>query len=166
MRTSRTLCVLILAGAALLGGCHKAVPVAARPSAPVPVETAQKTSAASPSSGAAASTGRPVTQNSRSGISSEERALLNDRLAHLEDAMFDYDKSTIRADAATALKDDVGVIRGILTSYPSETLRIEGHCDERGSDEYNVALGDKRARAVAVFFFSICFYLAQIYLKN
>ena len=42
----------------------------------------------------------------------------------------------------------MGVIRGILASYPSETLRIEGHCDERGSDEYNVALGDKRAQAV------------------
>jgi len=162
MRTTSSLSVLILAGVALLGGCNKAVPVAARPPAPVPVETAQKTSVASPSSGAAASTGRPVTQNSRSGISSEERALLNDRLAHLEDAMFDYDKSTIRADAATALKDDVGVIRGILTSYPSETLRIEGHCDERGSDEYNVALGDKRARAVAEFFETMGISSAQL----
>jgi peptidoglycan-associated lipoprotein len=83
-------------------------------------------------------------------------------LAHLEDALFDFDKSTIRADAASVLKDDVGVIRGILASYPSEALRIEGHCDERGSDEYNVALGDKRAQAVAEFFETMGISSAQL----
>jgi len=105
---------------------------------------------------------RPVNQNPQSGISAEERKVLNDRLAHLEDALFDYDKSTIRADAATALKDDVGVIRGILASYPSEKLSIEGHCDERGSEEYNVALGDKRAQAVAEFFETMGISSAQL----
>jgi len=133
--------------------CHKAVPVAARPPQPVVVAAQAQTTAAPPSSGAAASTGRPAVQSSRStGITPEERARLIDRLAHLEDALFDYDKSTIRADAATALKDDVGVIRGILAKDPSEKLHIEGHCDERGSDEYNLALGDKRAQAVEEFF--------------
>ena len=73
--------------------------------------------------------------------------MLNDRLAHLEDALFDYDKSTIRSDAATALKDDVGVIRDILAKDPNEKLRIEGHCDERGSTEYNLGLGQRRAQA-------------------
>jgi peptidoglycan-associated lipoprotein len=106
--------------------------------------------------------GRPVNQNPKSGMSSEERKVLNDRLAHLEDALFDYDKSTIRADAATVLKDDVGVIGGILANYPSEKLRIEGHCDERGSDEYNVALGDKRAQAVAEFFETMGISSAQL----
>jgi peptidoglycan-associated lipoprotein len=151
-----------LIGLCFTGACHKAVPVAARTPEPVQVAAAPKTSVASPSSGAAASVSRPVNQNQHSGISSEERKVLNDRLAHLEDAMFDYDKSTIRADAATALKDDVGVIRGILASYPSETLRIEGHCDERGSDEYNVALGDKRAQAVREFFETMGISSAQL----
>jgi len=81
----------------------------------------------------------------------QERATLNDRLTRLEDALFDYDKATIRSDATTVLKDDVGVIRGILASYPSQKLVIEGHADERGSEEYNVALGDKRARAAEEF---------------
>jgi len=81
----------------------------------------------------------------------QERATLNERLARLEDALFDYDKATIRTDATTVLKDDVGVIRGILASYPSQKLVIEGHADERGSEEYNVALGDKRARAAEEF---------------
>ncbi len=147
----KVLGLLSLIGLCLTGACHKAVPVAARTPQPVQAAAAQETSAASPSSGAAASASRPVNQNPRSGMSSEERKVLNDRLAHLEDALFDYDKSAIRTDAATALQDDMGVIRGILANYPSEKLRIEGHCDERGSEEYNVALGDKRAQAVAEF---------------
>ena len=151
-----------LIGLCFTGACHKAVPVAARTPEPVQVAAAPKTSVASPSSGAAASMSRPVNQNPQSGISAEERKVLNDRLAHLEDALFDYDKSTIRADAATALKDDVGVIRGILASYPSEKLSIEGHCDERGSEEYNVALGDKRAQAVAEFFETMGISSAQL----
>lgn len=95
---------------------------------PVQVAAASKTSVASPSSGAAAFVGRPVNQNPHSSSSSAERKILNDRLAHLEDALFVYDKSAIRADAAAALKDDVGVFRGILITYRSETLRSEGLC--------------------------------------
>ncbi len=133
--------------------CHKAVPVAARPPQPVPVAAAPQTPAAPPSSGAVASQGRPAVQSSRpTGLTPEDRTELNGRLAHLEDALFDYDKSTLRADAASALKEDVSVIRAILAKDPNEKLRIEGHCDERGSDEYNLALGDKRADAVREFF--------------
>jgi len=79
------------------------------------------------------------------------RKTLNDSLARLEDALFDYDKSTIRTDATTALRDDSTVIRDIMASYPTQKLVIEGHCDERGSDEYNMALGDRRARAAEEF---------------
>jgi peptidoglycan-associated lipoprotein len=119
--------------------------------------------AAAPSSVAAAATSRPAVQSSRpNGITPQERTMLNDRLAHLEDALFDYDKSTIRSDAATALKDDVGVIRDILAKDPNEKLRIEGHCDERGSDEYNMALGDKRAQAAAEFFQTMGIPSAQL----
>ena len=80
-----------------------------------------------------------------------ERATLNERLARLEDALFDYDQSTIRTDATAALRDDVTVIRDILANYPSQKLVIEGHTDERGSDEYNMGLGDRRAQAAEGF---------------
>ena len=43
------------------------------------------------------------------------------------------------------------MIRDILANYPSQELVIEGNTDERGSDEYNLALGDKRARAAQEF---------------
>jgi len=84
-------------------------------------------------------------------MTEKERIDLNTRLARLVDALFDYDKSTIRTDAQTALKDDVGVIRDILANFPSQKLLIEGHCDERGSEEYNLALGDRRAKATEEF---------------
>ena len=81
----------------------------------------------------------------------QELATLNERLARLEDALFDYDRAAIRTDASTILKDDVGVIRDILANYASQKLVIEGHADERGSAEYNLGLGDKRARAAEDF---------------
>jgi peptidoglycan-associated lipoprotein len=90
------------------------------------------------------------------------RASLNERLARLEDALFDYDKATIRADATVALRDDVNVIRGILSDFPSQKLLIEGNADERGSEEYNIALGDKRARAAEEFLASMGIPSAQL----
>jgi peptidoglycan-associated lipoprotein len=65
----------------------------------------------------------------------------------IQDAYFDYDKSDIRADAQQALTADAD----ILKSNPDITFTIEGHCDERGSEEYNLGLGDRRATAAKNF---------------
>jgi peptidoglycan-associated lipoprotein len=81
----------------------------------------------------------------------QERKALNESLARMEDALFDYDKATIRPDAMKALQDDVAVIKSTLAKYPQEVVKIEGHCDERGSAEYNLALGDRRAAAAKEF---------------
>lgn len=67
----------------------------------------------------------------------------------LQDALdaiyFDYDRSTLRPDAVSTLKNHADSIR----DFPTWALvTIEGHCDERGSEEYNLALGDRRADAV------------------
>ena len=150
----KTLLTIGLVGFLSVAACHKAAPVAARPNPPIPVATATPQPAATPAQRTSPSTvasNRQADSRRSSGMTPEERATLNDRLAHMEDALFDYDKATIRTDATTALKDDVGVIRGILTNYPSQRLVIEGGADERGSEEYNLALGDKRARAAQEF---------------
>jgi peptidoglycan-associated lipoprotein len=62
----------------------------------------------------------------------------------LKTVYFDYDRSDIRSDQAATLKNNANAI-----SAHSEwrTITIEGHCDERGSEEYNLALGDRRANA-------------------
>jgi len=75
------------------------------------------------------------------------RARIDELLAKIEDAYFDYNKATLRPDAVNALHADSTELRDILKDYPDYKLTIEGHCDERGSDEYNLALGDKRAQS-------------------
>jgi peptidoglycan-associated lipoprotein len=92
-----------------------------------------------------------VSQARQANMPADVRKKLGEYLAKLEDALFDYDQSTIRSDASAALRDDVNVIRGILADYPNQKLVIEGHTDERGSSEYNLALGDRRAHAVEEF---------------
>lgn len=61
----------------------------------------------------------------------------------IKDAYFDFDKSTVRPDAAQALTADAQ----FLNQHPDVKFTIEGHCDERGSEEYNLGLGDRRATA-------------------
>jgi peptidoglycan-associated lipoprotein len=68
----------------------------------------------------------------------------------VRDAFFDYDKAGIRDDARSALSATAEFLR----SYPSVAIVIEGHCDERGSTEYNVALGDRRSDAAKDFLVS------------
>jgi peptidoglycan-associated lipoprotein len=64
-----------------------------------------------------------------------------------QDAYFDYDKSDLRSDARDALTRDAGLLKQIFGQDPNFTVVVEGHCDERGSAEYNLALGDRRASA-------------------
>jgi len=54
---------------------------------------------------------------------------------------FDFDKSDIRPDARPVLKK----IASYLKAHPEVNIVIEGHCDERGTEEYNMALGERRA---------------------
>jgi len=66
---------------------------------------------------------------------------------NVKDAFFDYDKSDIRPDAQQALMADAA----FLQQHPNIRFTVEGHCDERGSTEYNLGLGDRRATAVKSF---------------
>jgi len=63
---------------------------------------------------------------------------------NIKDVFFDYDKSDIRPDQQAAIQSNVA----FLQQHPNITFTVEGHCDERGSTEYNLALGDNRASAV------------------
>ncbi len=75
------------------------------------------------------------------------RARIDELLARIEDAYFDYNKHTLRPDAINALQTDSTELRDILKDFPDYKLTIQGNCDERGSAEYNLALGDARAKA-------------------
>jgi peptidoglycan-associated lipoprotein len=56
---------------------------------------------------------------------------------------FDYDKYDLKADAMNIMAQNARS----LSDHPTAVIRIEGNCDERGTDEYNLALGEKRANA-------------------
>jgi peptidoglycan-associated lipoprotein len=64
--------------------------------------------------------------------------------ANVKDVFFDYDKYDVRSDAQSTIALDASY----LTSHPNIKIVIGGYCDERGSDEYNLALGQNRAASV------------------
>ncbi|MFZ0213073.1 MAG: peptidoglycan-associated lipoprotein Pal [Candidatus Acidiferrales bacterium] len=70
---------------------------------------------------------------------------------NVKDAFFDYNKSEVRPDARDALQKDAEFLR----SYPQVSVTIEGHCDERGSEEYNLGLGQRRADAAKQYLVSL-----------
>src|ERR1700683_4485976 len=74
------------------------------------------------------------------------RARIQDLLNRIQDAYFDYNQHTLRPDAEAALKTDAQTLADIIKQYPDFKLTVQGFADERGSDEYNLALGDARAK--------------------
>jgi len=83
----------------------------------------------------------------RAAEAERQRAVAAARATLEEMVFFDYDMSEIRDDAAAVLRRKVDILR----ASPQVRLRIEGHADERGSTEYNLALGNRRAEAVRQF---------------
>jgi len=71
--------------------------------------------------------------------------------ANVRDAFFDFDKSDIRPDAREALTKTGEFLR----AHPEIRVTVEGHCDERGSTEYNLGLGDRRATSAKQFLTSL-----------
>ncbi len=74
-----------------------------------------------------------------------------DRQAHdrgwIQDAFFGFDATTLDADAQAALTQTAKWLR----EHPEFRIRLEGHCDERGTEQYNLALGDRRAGTAAAY---------------
>jgi peptidoglycan-associated lipoprotein len=69
----------------------------------------------------------------------------------LSKVYFDYNRYNIRSDAAATLKKNAD----LLAKYPGKMIFIEGHCDERGTSEYNMALGERRAKSVKNYYISL-----------
>jgi peptidoglycan-associated lipoprotein len=139
----------------LTAACAKKKVTAAAPPAPVPAPAVAAVKPA-PAPVHAASTPPPAAvAQTQKYPSAATRARIDELLSKIEDAYFDYDKASLRPDALKALQADSAELRDILKDYPNYKLTIEGHCDERGSDEYNMALGDKRAESAKD-------YLAQV----
>ena len=109
-------------------GAVTEAPVKEAPVAPVPVAPAPPPAAAAP------------------GV-----AVTEEKLSQFDDVRFDFDKSEVKEDGRKAC----GVVADYLKKRPGVKLLIEGHCDERGTSEYNLALGDRRATAVMTYLVSL-----------
>ena len=83
----------------------------------------------------------------RAEAAATARAVREARSTLEEMVFFDYDLSEIRDDAEARLRAKVDILR----ASPQVHIRVEGHADERGSTEYNLALGNRRAEAIRQF---------------
>ena len=107
-----------------------------------PKDSADSSGSGSSSSGSDVSSEGTITETTGSGIvsGSQEELIVNvgDRV------FFGYDSSDLDSDALELLQDQVAWLK----QNSNVSVTIEGHCDERGTREYNLALGEKRAQAV------------------
>jgi len=78
--------------------------------------------------------------------------------AELSDIFFDFDQYAIRVDAQSALERN----SDLLNSQPNQKIVIEGHCDERGTSDYNLVLGERRAQAAKRYLQDLGLALSQI----
>lgn len=129
-----SLFVLLAASSLALGACKKkTIPVV-----PTPTPTSNPSTNPTPT--------RPPTSNPGSTDNSSEemrRRVEAARSAVLSTIYFEYDAEDLRDDARASLDEKIR----IFNANPQLRVRISGHCDDRGSDEYNIALGRRRAEA-------------------
>ena len=131
--------------------CGSKTPPVARPSPPPPAvaSTAPGRPPAPPEPVAEPTVVPPEPVPSDSILS----ASLDDlnRTSPLKPAFFDYDSAELGAPAQSALAESAAVLK----RYPTWTVTIEGHCDERGTAEYNLALGERRSVAARTYLVSL-----------
>ena len=143
--------VLCLALSAGLAGCTKKAP-AATPAPPPPAPPAAPVVPPPPPPPPAP----PATPPSNP-VLSEEEIFKNKTLEQLNaerplsDVFFDLDQATIRDEARGLLQKDVDWLK----RWSGTRITVEGHCDERGSTEYNLALGERRANAVREYLMAL-----------
>lgn len=139
--------VVAVLGAVLLGACG------GEPEEPAPVVTMPDTAAERRAAEAAADEAARRAEADRMERErvARERAMDEARRAReviAQRVHFDFDQSAITGSAEDVLTRQVAVLR----AYPDVRLRITGHADERGSTEYNLALGQRRAQAVKDYY--------------
>lgn len=128
----KALCIGALGGLVLLAACAKQSGVTAiQPPLPVPGVPGIHTEVVTP----------PPALRAEQPVKPEAQASRQE--SPLKDIFFDFDRSAIRPDAKVVLAEDVDW----LQVHATAAITIEGHCDERGTSEYNLALGERRAQA-------------------
>jgi peptidoglycan-associated lipoprotein len=110
--------------------------------APKPAHTPEKSPLSSANTAPA-----PVQEQTIAAKKSDPAPSATEVQRQLEKVYFDFDSATLSDSARRTLTTNAAV----LTGNPLFKVRVEGHCDERGSDEYNLAIGERRAKAAAQY---------------
>jgi peptidoglycan-associated lipoprotein len=136
--------------AAATAGCHKNPPPASAPAppAPPPAATPAPPAPPPPPPPAAAPAPRPLTEEEIFARKSVDQ--LNSEKP-LDDVFFDLDKSDIRDDGRSVLQRDADWMK----KWSTTQITVEGHADSRGSSEYNLGLGSRRAASVKDYLASL-----------
>jgi peptidoglycan-associated lipoprotein len=149
MQSLRTVNLLAAAALFIFGAAcaKKQVAVATPPPAPAANNTPAPRATTPPPARRSSNTQQASQSRPSNYPNAATRARIDELIARIQDAYFDYNQHTLRSDAISTLSSDSKELATILSQYPGYKLKIEGYCDERGSAEYNVALGDARAKA-------------------
>lgn len=142
----RRFVVPVLAATLLVAACKKDPPPPVVPAGPTEEELARRRADSIAAARAAAEAAAREAAEAEARAA-RERAVAAARVTLEEMVFFDYDKADIRDEAAALLRRKADILR----ASPQVQLRIAGHADERGSTEYNLALGNRRAEAVRQF---------------
>jgi len=134
---------LLLVGL-IISGCAKQARTTAATAGPAPAP-APRAAAPGPAPSAAAPAGSGAAGSAAAAPASTARPSLKEftAVAALKDVFFEFDKYDIRAEDAKTLDANATWLK----ANAENLVLIEGHCDERGTNEYNLALGERRAKA-------------------
>ncbi len=148
VRRLASLVALTVAVAVFAAGCHKKVPAPAPAPPPPPPAAPAPPPPPPPPPPRPAPAPAPLTEDQIFAQKSLDQ--LNAEKP-LDDVYFELDESTIRDEARASLQKDADWLK----KWASTQVSVEGHCDSRGSSEYNLALGSRRADAVKDYLVSL-----------
>jgi peptidoglycan-associated lipoprotein len=139
---------LVLASVLTVSACAKKAPAPAPPPPPPPPTTPAPPPPPPPPPPAPAPAPQSLTEEEIFARKTLEE--LN-RERPLGDVFFDFDKSDLKDEARSTLQKNADWLK----RWTSTRITVEGHCDERGTNEYNIGLGERRARAVRDYLVSL-----------
>ncbi|MEW6117941.1 MAG: peptidoglycan-associated lipoprotein Pal [Nitrospirota bacterium] len=147
----RFLVVMVIAGAISVTGCSQKK-IAIAPEQTPQSKMQSQSSAAEKDKLAADSSRESITEKQLAKAQQAEvQPTVKEVDANLRDILFDFDQYDLREDAKPVLRE----LAMLLSKDPKTKVIIEGHCDERGTNEYNLALGERRAHAAKTYLLSL-----------
>jgi len=140
--------------ALMIGGCasNEAVKTEEPAAATVKAETKPEQQAKVKTEESAAAAPKQIAEAAPTAATESQVAKTPAAVSAFETVYFDFDKSDLRQDSRNVLNKNAEIM---LKSQPTAKIKIEGHCDERGSAEYNLALGERRAKSAMQYLITL-----------